>query len=352
MDKKGPPPNESAPTSQEPEKQGTPILSKSLSKRILQNISKSYTGEETSKFIVHLGETLQAPPEGQPAQPEDDRELRAPALIFIERLFDDFSRYSYEFGTTAAGSEVDVECFRPVPPKDSIQLAPGEPPVVVEGTLIVGGWTMLVQAQDRRIRAFVIPKEYLPGFHARQSFYSPFMEMQASIHNGQTVWRMDEQRLSSEFLAKFSKQLFSALVKVTAGELSPSERFRMDMGEKQSIGRLLPGQNEKLALHNLPTMKAFVGDKEAKSNDHEEVRSSIKPSSILELEANRTALLSACQSLLHSLDNELDRLKRLEREGFRLEDMKIVEQALSRSGQIRTLIDQVKSSVDSWQQLP
>ena len=211
---------------------------------------------------------------------------------------------------------------------------------------------MLVQAQDRRIRAFVIPKEYLPGFHARQSFYSPFMEMQASIHNGQTVWRMDEQRLSSEFLAKFSKQLFSALVKVTAGELSPSERFRMDMGEKQSIGRLLPGQNEKLALHNLPTMKAFVGDKEAKSNDHEEVRSSIKPSSILELEANRTALLSACQSLLHSLDNELDRLKRLEREGFRLEDMKIVEQALSRSGQIRTLIDQVKSSVDSWQQLP
>src|SRR5262249_31407262 len=155
----------------------------------------------------------------------------------------------------------------------------------------------------------------------------------------------------SEFLAKFSKQLFSALVKVTAGELSPSERFRIDMGEKQSIGRLLPAENEKLALHNLPTMRAFVGDKEARA-DNEEVRSSIKPSSILELEANRTALLSACQSLLHSLDNELDRLKRLEREGFRLEDMKIVEQALSRSGQIRNLIDQVKSSVESWQQLP
>jgi hypothetical protein len=352
MDKKSSP-NEPGPIPQEPDKVGSPIQSKSLSKKILQNISKSYTGEETSKFIVHLGETLQAPQaEAQLNQPDDDRELRTPALVFIDRLFDDFVRYTYEFGTTPAGAEVAVEYFRPAPPKEAIQLAPGDAPVVVEGTLIVGAWTMLVQAQERRIKAFVIPKEYLSGFHARQSFYAPFMEIQASIHNGQNVWRMDEQRLNSDALAKFSKELFGALIKVSAGELSPTERFRMDSGGNQSIAQLLPGKNEKLALHNLPSMRSFAGEKEGKANGQEESGSSIKSSYTLELEANKTSVVSACQSLLNSLDNELSRLKRLEQEGFRLEDMKIVEQALARAGQIRTLMEQIKLAADTWQHLP
>ncbi|PWT96184.1 MAG: hypothetical protein C5B53_10285 [Candidatus Melainabacteria bacterium] len=352
MDKKGPL-NEPGPIPQEPDKSGAPILSKSLSKKILQNISKSYTGEETSKFIVHLGETLHAPPaEPQTNPPEDDRELRTPALVFIDRLFDDFVRYTYEFGTTPVGAEVAVEYFRPAPPKEAIQLAPGEPQVIVEGTLIVGAWTMLVQAQERRLRAFVIPKEYLSGFHARQSFYSPFMEIQASVHNGQNVWRMDEQRLNSDALAKFSKQLFGALIKVSAGELSPTERFRMDAGGNQSIAQLLPSKNEKLTLQNLPSMRSFAGEKEGKANGQEEPRSSIKPGYALELESNKTNVVSACQSLLHSLDNELSRLKRLEQEGFRLEDMKIVEMALSRAGQVRSLMEQIKLAADTWQHLP
>jgi hypothetical protein len=352
MDKKGPL-NQPEPVSSDSDKQVSPALSKNLSQRILQNISKSYTGEDTSKFIVHLGETLHPQSVEEPAlKPEDDRELRTPALAFLDRLFDDFSRYGFEFATTAAGSEVKVECTRPMPPKDSVKVAPGEPPVLLEGTLHFGSWTMLLQAQERRVRAFVIPKEYLAGFHARQSFYASFVEMLASIHNGQTVWRIDEQRLSPEDLAKLSKQLFTALAKVNAGELSPSDRFQLDGGENQSIARLLPGKSEKLALQSLPTMRVFSTEKDTKVSVKEESKSSIRSGYVLELEANKAAVLSSCQSLVHSLENELNRLSRIEREGFRQEDMKIVEQALSRAGQLRALIEQIKLAADTWQQLP
>lgn len=343
MDKKGPNNNNAKPISAESQQGG-----EALSKQILHNMGKSYTSEEPSRFMANLGESLH-PSENPSANPET--ELRAPALQLLERLSNDFFRYCFEFSKVTAGSEVTADCTRPMAPKESTQALSGESLILLESTLRIANWTMILQAQERRLKVFIVPQEYLGGFHARQSYYNPFLEMLASIHNGQTVWLLDELRLSPEILGKLSKQLFSALVKVNAGELTPNERFRIEMSASQSISRLLPDQSEKLALHNLPSMKAFTGEADAKANGQEDNRPSLRSSSSLELEANKNAVIAACQALMQSLDNELGRLNRLEREAFRLEDMKTVEQALSRSGQLRNLLEQLKAATDTWQRL-
>jgi hypothetical protein len=327
-------------------------VSKNLSKKILQNINKSYTGEETSKFIVHLGETLQPPAsEEHTPNPEGDREFRFPAPSLLDKLFDDFVRYSFEFAKTPIGSELPVECLRPRPPRDPAQLAPGQTPVIVEGTLMVGGWTMLVQAQERRIRAFVIPRDYLAGFHARQAFYSPFMEMEAIVNGTHFIWQLDDQQLTVEVLPRFSKQLFSALVKVSAGEASHTERFRFESSNSQSISGLLPKQSEKLALHNLSIPGALAADNEAGRILPDNTRKGSEPDAAEELQANKLAVLSMFESLMRSLDNELNRLHRIEREACRVADMKTIEQTALRSKQLRALLDRITVLAGDWRTL-
>lgn len=330
--------------------------SQTLSKIILKNIRRAYAGAETSKFIQHLGETLQAPePERLvPAGLEEDPEFKCPAPFFLDRLFDEFDRYSFEFAKTPAATALTVECQRPVSLKESLAVAPGETPVLVEGTLLAGNWTMILQAQERLIRAYVVPSDYVDGFHARQSFYSPFMEIEAFPQGGQMGqmrWKLDNDWLTAELMPKFSKQLFGALLKVTGGEVNNTERFRLEPANNQSIGRLLPQKDEKLALQMAPESTSITFDSGSRQSLEVQLKKDMKETNRAQLHANKIAVLSLLESVIPTLDNEINRLNRLEQEANRLADSKAAEQAVLRSKQLRYLSERLTTMVGDWRTL-
>jgi hypothetical protein len=329
-------------------------LGKDLSKNILANIRKSFTGEDTSRFLINLGDTfLTQPPEAdnQPGEEVNGKEARSSVLYFLDKLFDDFVRYSYEFGKTPTGERFSPECLRPVRPQDPFQPTPGELPILLEGSLAIGDWAMLVQVQGRKIRAFVIPRPYLQGFHSRQSYYTPFFELESSFEHGEYGWKLDGAHLDSEFLPKISKDLFAALVKIAKGEASHTEKFRLDSGVRdpgETLHRINQFETQGI---NVRDLGAPISLRLGKETPQEAQRRSCLDNLARELEDNEDAILSSCDTFLLTLDRELDRLRKISDDASAQEDAGAVERAAIRSRRLDSFRQAMLSLVIEWQTL-
>jgi hypothetical protein len=204
-------------------------MNEDLAARILGSMKKAYTGEQTVRWLANLNEDLPVQPAKGPKLSQSTSELSVRASAVLDRFFDEFQRYCYEFNKTVTDPEFRVQCERAKPVL--LQMPYREEPIIAQGHLSTKVWSMILQAQESAIYAYIVPIDFLLGFHAERNNYEPHMVMKLVTNSlGSTSWQIDGVSVQTSMLPTISKKLFSALIRVFNEEDHYTHKFIMVAG--------------------------------------------------------------------------------------------------------------------------
>jgi hypothetical protein len=199
-----------------------------LSKKILGGLQGKFTGEETAHWIADVNKEPTAAVTKTHSEP-----VHLTSIAFLDKLFDDFQRYAFELANADTADKRDVTINRPAAPAAASQ--PSESLVIFQGTLVTDPWALVLQAQAHKIHAYIVPIENLSTFAGRESFFSSYIDIDATVEDGETVWKVDGQLILDSMLSYLSKKLFGILIRVANGTALPAERFSMDENSKEAL---------------------------------------------------------------------------------------------------------------------
>jgi hypothetical protein len=159
----------------------------------------------------------------------------------VDRLFDNFKRYAFEFNRSLEHREHVVNCERPSSMRSQADYSDigGQPIRFCIGHISSRDWALLVQAEENRVRAFITPIKFLVGFRPDQNDFDPYVELllvrDRVANSRQMIWSIDGQPLALESIPALSRRFFGQLVKVTRGEASSTERFVFDPNDLTAV---------------------------------------------------------------------------------------------------------------------
>lgn len=212
-----------------------------LKEKILSSVSQAFTGEETNRWMVALQEESVSKAEEPVVTGSSDNKLNENMASIVDRLFDNFKRYAFEFNRSLDHREHVVNCERPSSMRSQADYSDigGQPIRFCIGHISSRDWALLVQAEENRVRAFITPIKFLVGFRPDQSDFEPYVEMllvRDRVGNSrQMIWTIDGQALALESIPALSRRFFGQLVKVTRGEASNTERFVFDPNDLSAL---------------------------------------------------------------------------------------------------------------------
>lgn len=238
-----------------------------LNNKILSSINQSFSGEETRRWIVALEEDDIVSAEEPIAQGARDGQNATSMTKVIERLFDNFKRYSFEFNRTQEDRELEVFCERPSSMRMTAEyMELGVPIKFCLGTLSTRQYSLIVQGEEKRIRVFIVPVEYMIGFKPGQTEFKAHLDMKMAADRAanDAVWLIDGQILSLASLPALSRRLFTQLIKVSKGESNFEEKFVFNPEEKEApkskdIDRSFEGSQAPAYVGEAPKAEASKG---------------------------------------------------------------------------------------------
>ncbi len=238
---------------------GNKNSSDDLKKKILSSMNTTFTGEATQRWITAMKDEAFDEVEESvvPAAATDGPRLNHSMAAVIDRLFDNFKRYSFEYNRTQDDREFEINCERPASMRTTAEyMEMGKPIKFCLGHLASRHFAMVIQGEENRILVYITPVEYLVGFKPSPSDFPPHLEIRlardtANKSSREFVWTVGGQMLSQDSLPVLARRLFTQLVKVCKGEANYGELFA------------LSPQEERLALAqqvNAPVDRTFEED--------------------------------------------------------------------------------------------
>ncbi|MBC8000716.1 MAG: hypothetical protein IAF58_22400 [Leptolyngbya sp.] len=204
--------------------------SEDLSKKILGAMQTKFTGEETAHWIANVNEEPSAAITQTHSKP-----VHLSSMAFLDKLFDDFQRYSFELSNAETAEKHAVICNRPLAPTTAAGQSSGESLVIFQGTLITNPWALVMQAQAHKIVAFIVPVENLDTFSGRETFFTSYMEIDGITEDSVIIWKVDGQTILDSMMSFLSKKLFGILLRVASGTALPAEQFSLDTNSKEAL---------------------------------------------------------------------------------------------------------------------
>lgn len=204
-----------------------------LKEKILSSVSQAFTGEETNRWMVALQEESVGKAEEPVVTGSNDNKLNENMASVVDRLFDNFKRYAFEFNRSLEHREHVVNCERPSSMRSQADYTDmGQPIRFCIGHISTRDWALVVQAEENRVRAFITPIKFLVGFRPDQKDFEPYVELllvRDRVGNSrQMIWTIDGQALALESIPALSRRFFGQLVKVSRGEANNTETFVFD----------------------------------------------------------------------------------------------------------------------------
>jgi hypothetical protein len=204
-----------------------------LKEKILSSVSQAFTGEETNRWMVALQEESVGKAEEPVVTGSTDNKLNENMASVVDRLFDNFKRYAFEFNRSLEHREHVVNCERPSSMRSQADYTDmGQPIRFCIGHISTRDWALVVQAEENRVRAFITPIKFLVSFRPDQKDFEPYVELllvRDRVGNSrQMIWTIDGQALALESIPALSRRFFGQLVKVSRGEANNTETFVFD----------------------------------------------------------------------------------------------------------------------------
>jgi hypothetical protein len=357
-------------------------MNEDLAARILGSMKKAYTGEQTVRWLANLNEDLpvQAPKGPKLAQSSTDLSVRSTAVL--DRFFDEFQRYCYEFNKTVGDPDFRVQCERAKPVH--LQMPYREEPIIAQGHLSTKVWSMILQAQESAIYAYIVPIDFLLGFHAERNNYEPHMTMNmVSNALGSTAWQINGTAVQTSMLPTISKKLFSALIRVFNEEDHYTHKFQMVAGEAAAAapapGEIMqrPSGYEDKGFELLkPSVRPNMNLGNAVRDQQAQIEAQRQsgnvgygappapaaaapppaPAAPRQAGSAEEALVLSTQGVVngidhftHTLERELDELTKLSMVAIQNQDMAFAQRAVARTAALKKFKDAAAAFKGDWQ---
>jgi len=331
-----------------------------LAKKILNSLRKSHApSEDTLSWLKNVTEDV--PVSFREGNLYTGESQPFTMSYIIDKLFDDFQRYAYEFNLDADEDSLIQRCERQLPnaPNDKAY-----------GYLATKTWAIVVQGEQSVIRAFLIPMGFIKEFYTRRGNFTPFMEMYEATENGHVVWKVEDCAIHTDELAIIDKKLFARLVRVVRGQASELEPFRLNLGAREKTLAEKPAQDEKDAAPSdadveeriLPSAGKVDSSRSSASLkllgsisevDEVELPSEslflVKPKTVVEmLKDSHTATLLAVAATVRSIDEDLIMFSHAAIKALRSGDTQGVARIMKRCQNLRQLREKAARLAEEW----
>src|SRR5262249_47566803 len=141
----------------------------------------------------------------------------------LNKGFEQFEDFAYEFNQSALGTNLIVTVIRPtmkyikVPDSELTAEYSSDGRVTVhEGSISTRDWVLILRGRYDRIQVFLLPSQYHIGFGSNPETderFPPFTELLASWETGELVWTLCGQPLTPDKMKPLSKELFGDLIR-------------------------------------------------------------------------------------------------------------------------------------------
>lgn len=200
-----------------------------LNERILASLQSSFSGEETKRWMTAIKDDRIEQAEEVVAAGSKENQLSTSMANVIDKLFDNFKRYSFDFNRQQENKQWEVSCERPSSMRTTADyMEHGKPIKFCIGHLSTKEFALVIQGEEVRIRAYFLPIEFLMGFRPGQSDFPPYLDMRLGVSGNsvtEPVWLIEGQTVGLNSLAALSRRLLTQLIKVTKGEANYDEHF-------------------------------------------------------------------------------------------------------------------------------
>lgn len=202
-----------------------------LSKKILSSINNNFVGDETRAWLADVNENV----DPGAAAKEDDQICQLGMVELMDRFFDDFYRYAYQFNQTEDSQQFVVTCHRPKASSKE------DASSLYQGSLLNSVRAMMVSGDVKAVKfSFIAPELLAVDPSARPSI---FLELTIHAQPEGVRWTIDSKPLKMSQLPYLSKKIFARLVRVSRGEVADGEPFVFDAANEKSDGGDAAEQN-------------------------------------------------------------------------------------------------------------
>lgn len=323
--------------------------SEDLTKKILGSIKKPYTGEQTARWILNLDDKAAIQNAVAKIAVTGGHELTTNPVAVVDKIFDDFQRYIYEFEQTHGGAEAPVHSERPAAVESSAARH-GQAPVLCQGHLSTSSWALVIFAMHEAIKAYVIPVNHLVGFRENEDEFTCYFKMYGENDRGSFIWTVEGQRVNAEMLSVITKRMFGHLIKVVRGDASENDRFTLDpekakpkpveppprRPESDKVELLSPERGYEFVRPPIPqrSLGAHAGNPEVASA----------------FEQSSQAVLEAFDLLVEQLDHEMDVISQIGMRAIQAQDLAGAQMTISRSSVLKNLKQKANELAREWKQ--
>lgn len=193
-----------------------------LSKKILSSINNNFVGDETRAWLADVNENV----DPGAASKGDDEVCQLSMVELMDRFFDDFYRYAYQFNQTEDSQQFVVTCHRPKASNKE------DASSLYQGSLLNSVRAMMVSGDIKAVKfSFIAPQLLAVDPSARPSV---FLELSTHAQPDGARWTIEGKPLKMSHLPYLSKKVFARLVRVSRGEVADGEPLIFDATHENS----------------------------------------------------------------------------------------------------------------------
>jgi hypothetical protein len=204
--------------------------SSEISEALLKSL-KPRAGKGTTKWLADLTQEALEEPQSDPgasgaAGTQAEPAVQAPDVVtMVDKLFDLFTGYSFEFNRSVAGKGFFVDVERPSFQKAGDARYGARGGAAFSGRLAMRQWSLVLRGETERVLGSIIPSDQLFAFNADPDEFPRFFAIELSTSGSMPVWLLNQVSVGLEDLPTLAKQLLASLVRVAKGEIDPGEQF-------------------------------------------------------------------------------------------------------------------------------
>ncbi len=249
---------------------GLPNNSSNDDKNKAQNLSNNYLnslkpsiGSQTNKWMLNLKEDLSKQlPDLLPSV--NSQELKITHDVIANKIFDQLSKYAFEFSKDVANPEFKISTELPSRinlPHNVVTIPGSKANFGLQGHIYTRQWSLVIRSIPTKIKIYVVPTQYLIRLSATPDEFPAYIEF---VYNpSHENWQIEGEELHLDVLSTIGKRLFAYYIQVIQGVCDGSEKFYLKGNKPDPVfvnreiadsgpAFLSPYENNNLLTSNLP----------------------------------------------------------------------------------------------------
>lgn len=215
-----------------------------LSEKIIGSLNDSFMGPQTVAWLKNMNEDMRVSGGGEGS------ETPLTSTAILDKLFDEFQRYAFQFNRHEPNREYIVSCKRMTPANLGTERE------LYEGYCYNSHWALLVRAQPTQVTlSIVAPRFIYEQVQVRENLF-PILQFVASENRGGRVWSIHGNVVGKPHLPTVAKAAFARLIRVTRRECKDLEPLTIEFID----GVKAPNETDDQDLAEMPTRIEIITD--------------------------------------------------------------------------------------------